>query len=618
MKYILTIVVLLGWFFVGYGQRAGYYNDLSGLRGEALKDKLCDRISGHRGWSYSYVKYILKESDADVNVPGNAILVYTGRSQDALSYGVGGDALNREHVWAKSHGDFNHVAPMYSDAHNLKPADASVNQDRSNKDFDNGGAYHNEATGCRYDGDSWEPRDEVKGDIARIIFYMATRYQGRHGEPDLEVVDAVNTYPAPRHGKLSALLSWHRNDPPDEFERNRNEVINYYQNNRNPYIDRPEMVEYIWGEEEWPEVVIDDITMMPQRVYPGDGVTVGCSVEGADAAQVRWGYGREAMNNVLIMNGDGVHYDAMIPAQNNACDIYYAVYAEGCTSGVYHYEVGAAIPVGLTTISAVQGSGDVSPLEGEIVGVTGLVTGALDHGFYIQNGQGIRSGLFIYAPDHEVVPGDEVVVYGTVAEYFGLTELKDITAVDRISRGNVLPHVQLIHAIDAGEDWESVLVGLNGVKCTNTNLSGNNNSWTVSDATGDIFVHNNNRVEITPYFGGIYTITGPLSWQYDDWRIELRFLSDVFHGVGITEEKLMAIKVYPQPAKEEVIISGDFGDDPLDVELYSLSGALLRQIRCSRGEAMIIVDVRDVTGGVYLLRCRGKNWVYAQKIVLFK
>ncbi len=70
----------------------------------------------------------------------------------------------------KSHGTFDGITPMDSDVHNLKPADASVNQSRSNKDFDNGGTQHPEATDCYFTADTWEPRDAAKGDIARIIF----------------------------------------------------------------------------------------------------------------------------------------------------------------------------------------------------------------------------------------------------------------------------------------------------------------------------------------------------------------------------------------------------------------------------------------------------------------
>ncbi|MBN2173461.1 MAG: endonuclease [Bacteroidales bacterium] len=228
-------------------QPPGYYDSAIGLTGEELKAALYDIIKGHTEYTYDDLRdFILMDTDEDPNNQNNIILLYTGRSQAKNTFGGGVNDWNREHVWAKSHGDFGTVPPAGTDAHHVRPTDASVNSDRGNKDFDNGGQQHPEATGCYYDGDSWEPRDEVKGDVARMIFYMSVRYEGENGEPDLEVVDEVNTSPAPEHGKFSALYEWHQQDPPDAFEMNRNEVIYSYQGNRNPFIDHPEFLILIY------------------------------------------------------------------------------------------------------------------------------------------------------------------------------------------------------------------------------------------------------------------------------------------------------------------------------------------------------------------------------------
>ena len=107
---------------------------------------------------------------------------------------------------------------------------------------------HSEATECKYDSDSWEPRDSVKGDIARMLFYMAVRYEGDNGEIDLELNEKVNNNKDPYMGKLSVLLKWNEQDPVDDLERKRNEVIfTKYQHNRNPFIDHPEWVNKIWN-----------------------------------------------------------------------------------------------------------------------------------------------------------------------------------------------------------------------------------------------------------------------------------------------------------------------------------------------------------------------------------
>jgi len=185
----------------------------------------------------------LPESDEDPNNSNNFILIYTGRSISKTS--VYPD-WNREHVWAKSHGDFGTSAPAGTDAHHIRPADVSVNSDRGSLDFDNGGTQHSEATGCYYDSDSWEPRDAVKGDVARMMFYMAVRYEGDDTSYDLELLDYTPTSGA-YFGKLSTLLAWNEQDPVDDFERHRNEVVYSYQNNRNPFVDEPGWVNCIWA-----------------------------------------------------------------------------------------------------------------------------------------------------------------------------------------------------------------------------------------------------------------------------------------------------------------------------------------------------------------------------------
>jgi endonuclease I len=224
-----------------------YYQEANGKTGMDLKKALHEIIDDHRTLSYGDVWEALRETDEDPGNRDNVLLLYTGRSQSKLLNGGGSDEWNREHVWAKSHGDFGTAQGAGTDLHHLRPTDTTVNSSRSNLDFDNGGSPHREAEGNFYDQDSWEPRDEVKGDVARMLFYMAVRYEGDSGEVDLELNDRVENGPKPLHGKLSVLLEWHEKDPVDEREIRRNEIIfEKYQGNRNPFIDHPEFAEIIW------------------------------------------------------------------------------------------------------------------------------------------------------------------------------------------------------------------------------------------------------------------------------------------------------------------------------------------------------------------------------------
>lgn len=224
-----------------------YYASTTGKTGDALKEALNEIIDDHTELTYKEVWDALKDIDEDPLNGENVILIYTGKSIPKSSNGTGKDDWNREHVWAKSHGDFGTTMGAGTDLHHIKPADVTVNSSRNNKNFDESDNKHHEAILCRHDEDSFEPRDAVKGDVARMMFYMAVRYEGGSDEPDLELVEYMNESKSPHHGKLTTLIEWHESDPVSDFERRRNNLIyEKYQGNRNPFIDHPEWVDMIW------------------------------------------------------------------------------------------------------------------------------------------------------------------------------------------------------------------------------------------------------------------------------------------------------------------------------------------------------------------------------------
>lgn len=230
-----------------YAAPAGYYDGAEGKTGDALKSALSSIVSDQTKLSYSAVWDALKDTDEDPSNSGNVILLYSGASRSKSANGGDTGDWNREHVWAKSHGDFGTSTGPGTDIHHLRPTDVQVNSVRGNKDFDNGGSAVANGGGSLTDSDSFEPRDAVKGDVARMIFYMAVRYEGTDGWPDLEPNGSVNNGSAPYIGKLAVLKEWNEQDPPDAFEQRRNDVIfESYQHNRNPFVDHPEWVESIW------------------------------------------------------------------------------------------------------------------------------------------------------------------------------------------------------------------------------------------------------------------------------------------------------------------------------------------------------------------------------------
>jgi endonuclease I len=226
-----------------------YYAAAAGKSGEALKTALHNIVSSNiTTISYDAVWNALKVTDQDPNNSANVILLYSGISRSKTLNGGNSGNWNREHVWPQSHGDFGTGNGPGTDLHHLRPEDVSINATRGNKDFDNGGTAVSGASGNYTDADSWEPRSAIKGDVARMIFYMAVRYEGGDSWADLEVNNAVNNGSNPYTGKLSTLLAWHSQDPPSTAEKNRNQIIySSYQRNRNPFIDHPEWVSSIFG-----------------------------------------------------------------------------------------------------------------------------------------------------------------------------------------------------------------------------------------------------------------------------------------------------------------------------------------------------------------------------------
>lgn len=212
-----------------------------------------DISANHTMLSYSEVWTALTYTDEDPADSDNVLLLYSGRSIFKQQNASGDQAnnqdyWNREHVWAKSHGFPSSSQKGYTDIHHLRPADVSLNSARGNLDFANGGEQVETSDNKRVAGTSWEPRDEVKGDVARMVMYMDVRYETADSDmPDLVLIDSVGVDafenagdPVANLGKLCDILSWHAADPVDDIERARNDKIHAYQGNRNPFIDHPE------------------------------------------------------------------------------------------------------------------------------------------------------------------------------------------------------------------------------------------------------------------------------------------------------------------------------------------------------------------------------------------
>lgn len=232
----------------------GYYNSLNGKSGAKLKTAIYDIVHNFtRVSSYSDLpRYFVQ---TDVYPESNR---WWDMYSDIPLYAPSFSGLNREHSFPKSWWGGSTTVGAYVDLNHLYPSERDANTAKSNyplgvvsndykPKFDNGVStvgypVNGQGGGAQY---VFEPADEYKGDFARTYFYMVTCYQNLTWKYTYMV--SQNLWPTLNNWSVDLLLKWHNQDPVSEKETLRNEAVYKIQNNRNPFIDYPELVDHIWG-----------------------------------------------------------------------------------------------------------------------------------------------------------------------------------------------------------------------------------------------------------------------------------------------------------------------------------------------------------------------------------
>jgi len=237
--------------------KAGYYNAAVGKSEAALKTQLYSIIS-YKTTDVGYAGLYSIYPTSDNTTTGKVWDMYSACSwthgvAKCGNYSTVCDCYNREHSIPQSW--FNSNSPMVSDAFHVYPTDGKVNGQRSNYPFGEcnngttlakGKGRLGSSTFAGYSGTVFEPDDEFKGDFARTYFYFATRYQNIMTTIGGESFDKT-TFPSLSAWSIALFLKWHRQDPISTKEIIRNNAIEVFQKNRNPFIDYPELAEFIWG-----------------------------------------------------------------------------------------------------------------------------------------------------------------------------------------------------------------------------------------------------------------------------------------------------------------------------------------------------------------------------------
>lgn len=271
MKKIYTFLLGVTVFSAFAQPPAGYYDDAQGLAGYDLKTALYTIISTSHNpqvynthWSFFQTADVKPNGqvwDIYSNCPFNFGVPENGGNQDI---GLGGNVeceyFNREHSFPTSWFGGN-IEPMRTDVVHIYPVDKKVNGERGNLAFANvGSAAFTSTNGSKrgssitagITGNVFEVVDEYKGDIARSMFYMATRYENliagwESNNPDGDKMLDGSSDKVFEQWALDLLYSWHIQDPVSTKEQARNNAIYNYQNNRNPFVDNPQWVQDIWA-----------------------------------------------------------------------------------------------------------------------------------------------------------------------------------------------------------------------------------------------------------------------------------------------------------------------------------------------------------------------------------
>ena len=280
-RWAIAVVAMCVWTIGGATIPSGYYDSLDGKSGEALKNAIHDLAMRHTVLSYNSLWSYFPETDC---YPDNRSRVWDMYSDNTYYFGST-YGMNREHSvpkswWAPSGQNSNTALyPSYTDINHLYPADAEANEEKyywpmgevSRASYSNGVTKVGTPKSGQGGGASsvFEPDDRYKGDFARTYFYMACTYQ--HYTWRHTFMFTNNDWKTLNSWSVDLLCRWARNDAVSDKEVARNDAVQKCQNNRNPFIDIPELFEYLWGNRQGQVFYLSEAGMSADTTtYTGD------------------------------------------------------------------------------------------------------------------------------------------------------------------------------------------------------------------------------------------------------------------------------------------------------------------------------------------------------------
>ena len=563
----------------------GYYDGTAGLSGSALKTKLSSIISsGHQTKSYDALddEYPNSDKDSYYEKDGTVLDIYSENPTETDpyvyqfgvkkcgNYKIEGDCYNKEHIFPQ--GYFNKASPMVSDIHHIVPTDGKVNGMRSNFPFGNvgssvsytskNGSKLGTSNSVNYSGKVFEPINEFKGDVARMIFYFATRYEAKLKDFDANDILTNTSFPGIQSWELEVLKQWHTQDPVSQREIDRNNAAYTYQGNRNPFIDHQEYVAQIWG------------TTTPDTENPSTPTNLIVTGSTSSTISLSW---TDSTDNIMVATYD-IYLDGTLKTSSSSNSITVTGLNPSTTYSFY--------------VKAKDAAGNTSSQSNTTTGTTTENTGGNDGGSTTSCG----------TEDFEGVSG-AVNTYKTVTwNNNGITW----TATD--SRSDQTINNKAITVRNGTLSSSTISGGISSLTIkTQLKFSGTNGSF-------KLFINGVEKGTI-PYSDTVTTTTisninvsgnVTISIQNNSTTSNRVAFDDLswtcYNGLGTDETTVNKFSIYPNPVKNNTLyVTGKNIEKIKRVEIYNVNGILVQVIEKPFNNKNYIT-LKNPTKGMYLLK----------------
>ena len=614
MKYKFFLLKALCFSF-GFAQIPNGYYDTATGSGYTLKTQLYNIINNQSDQGYNAMDNFFINNDLDQYYENDNTILdiysehpsgadpynFTPQTDECGNYNNEGDCYNKEHVVPGS--VFSNNSPMDGDAHNLLPVDGRVNGfrgsfpmgrvDDNNLEIQNGisnptqngsklGDNLNSGYSAGYSGIVFEPIDEFKGDIARIYFYFATRYQNQINNWSAYAMFNGSSDQVFETAFLNILLEWHSIDPVSQKEVDRNNAIYNHQGNRNPFVDTPSYVTAIWNPQQ-------------DNESPSAPTNLIASSPTATSIDLSW---NAATDNIAISSYDiyvNSTYNSSTNATNatvtalnpetNYCFTVIAKDAANNSSTASNEDCATTLSGSINTVDLffseyMEGSGFNKALE--IANFTGVTVDLSEYSIKLSsNGNSAWTNSYNF-PSNASIPNEDVYVVANGGTSVCTNVLDNLNNAITEFNGN-----------DAlGLFKNAVLIDILG---------------TLGDA--NVYAENTTLVRNA-------TITnGSTDYNANEWtsypQNNCTNLGSHTQTLGGTNDEQNAIKIYPNPVKGALLFIEL--QQPTTVECYNLTGQ--RILKTTVSPQNITVDISQLNSGVYLLQLQNEQGTLTRKIV---